>query len=84
MMIRIECLGFLSFKTFMTIIEVVFGLNSVLKKHFSDTTKTLYISHSIPQKVSDFFADLVQGNPEMLKLDGSHCPMPYAKNDRVL
>lgn len=58
----------------------VFGLSKWVLKHFSDTNDILYLAHSIPDKIADFFGDFVQGDVDGMIIESSD----KVQNDKVL
>ena len=49
----------------------VFGLSKWVMKHFQETNDVLYLSHSIPDKIADFFGDFVQGDIDAMIIESS-------------
>lgn len=49
----------------------VFGLSQWVMKHFKDTNDILYLSHSIPDKIADFYGDFVQGDLEGMIIEST-------------
>ena len=47
--------------------EPVLPLNDIITKQFKTNT-ALYISHALPAKITEFYSDLVHGDPERLQI----------------
>lgn len=49
----------------------VLGLHDLIKKQFKNLSQLIYIAHSIPSKISDFYGDYVQGDTEDLSIEST-------------
>jgi len=48
----------------------VLGLHHLIKKQLKDSkAQDVYVSHSIPEKIADFYGDLVQGNVQDMVIE---------------
>jgi hypothetical protein len=47
----------------------VLGLHELIKKQFKNLSQLVYIAHSIPSKVSEFYGDFVQGDATELSIE---------------
>lgn len=47
----------------------VLGLHELIKKQFKNLSQLVYIAHSIPSKVSEFYGDFVQGDANDLSIE---------------
>jgi len=47
----------------------VLGLHELIKKQFRNLSQLIYIAHSIPSKVSEFYGDFVQGDANELAIE---------------
>jgi hypothetical protein len=48
---------------------LVLGLHELIKKQFKNLSQLIYIAHSIPSKVSEFYGDFVQGDAKDLSIE---------------
>ncbi len=44
----------------------VLGIHELIKKHYKELSDLVYLSHSIPARVTDFYGDFVQGDVDQL------------------
>jgi len=49
--------------------EGVLLLHEIIKKQYSKTTDIVYLSHAIPFRVSEFYADFAQGDSERMSIN---------------
>ena len=47
----------------------VLGLHDLIKKQFKNLSQLVYVAHAIPSKVSEFYADFVQGDVRDMKIE---------------
>ena len=48
--------------------EEIFPLHPQIKSQFKDASSAIYISHALPEKITSFYSELVQGDLEELQI----------------